>query len=423
MASEALANQPQVKKVLWRYNAFQMFFNLLLWIPVFYQFQKQIGLDDPQIFRIQSVYYLVFCFLEIPTGAFADRFGYKQSMLWGSMTLCAANLLPVMQLAPYFSMMTHFMLIALARSLISGASSAWLYEWLKHQPQADGEAASVTEYKTFEGNARFYSLLGRVLCWAAVGYLMKLSIYLPYLLSALNAGLAFVFAFTLPNLPALALGNLPGTETPTPGRIAKAFSSASLSINILQHQPLILLYMAQGVGIFVMIRILQVNLYQPILISKAFAVTTFGIIMSVMTIFEAVGSRITGKIRGRISLANMVGLMSMVLSVCLATIATGNQIVTIVSLCVFSLAAGLVFPVQKQLLNDSIQDSRVRATLLSTESILDRAICAVAVLPLGGLVLKGKLQLILLVCAASTALAIFSVHLMVKFVVKRQQTP
>src|SRR5690606_6775932 len=66
-----------------RYYAFQFFFNLLLWIPVFYEFQKQLGLDDPQIFRIQSVYYLVFCFLEIPTGAFADRFGYRRSLIWG----------------------------------------------------------------------------------------------------------------------------------------------------------------------------------------------------------------------------------------------------------------------------------------------------------------------------------------------------
>ena len=63
----------------------------------------------------------------------------------------------------------------------------------------------------------------------------------------------------------------------------------------------------------------------------------------------------------------------------------------------------MAFPVQKQLLNDAITDSRLRATVLSMESILDRACCAVAVLPLGSLVAAGRLDDILWVTGATAA--------------------
>jgi len=45
---------------------------------------------------------------------------------------------------------------------------------------------------------------------------------------------------------------------------------------------------------------------------------------------------------------------------------------TILALSVFSLASGLSFPIQRQLLNEAIVNSATRATLLSIESIIDR---------------------------------------------------
>ena len=114
-----------MKKAITTYIVFQLLFNLLLWVPVFYEVQKQLGLSDPQIFRIQSIYYLVFCFLEFPTGYLADRFGYKTSIVGGAITLVIANLIPIIS-GDYRGFLSHFCLIALARSLISGAGSAWI---------------------------------------------------------------------------------------------------------------------------------------------------------------------------------------------------------------------------------------------------------------------------------------------------------
>ena len=44
----------------------------MLWLPIFYAYQRQLGLSDAQIFGIQSLYYVAFCLMEIPTGMAAS---------------------------------------------------------------------------------------------------------------------------------------------------------------------------------------------------------------------------------------------------------------------------------------------------------------------------------------------------------------
>ena len=366
-----------------RYTCFQFFFNLLLWVPIFYSVQRKMGLTDPQIFGIQSIYYMVFCALEVPTGFIADRFGYRFSMLLGASVLVAANLLPVAQ-QNYTGFLIHFLAIALARSLISGASSAYMYEYLQAQVAGD-------QYKKVEADARFYSLIGRIAAWTVVGWLMTWQLTSPYWLSAINAAIALIIGLTMPSV------------------VAKAGSTAKQSVGAYTKlvSGRLFLLMLQGVGIFVMVRILQVNLYQPILTARSFDVTTFGWSMSLMTGFEALGSKAAPYLRSKIDDMRVVTLSTIVLGASLGLVAAFGQVGTLIGFCCFSFAAGVAFPVQKQLLNDAITDSRMRATVLSMESILDRACCAVAVLPLGSLVAAGRLDDILWITGAVAAVIAF----------------
>ena len=387
-----------MKKAINSYIAFQLLFNLLLWVPVFYEVQKQLGLNDPQIFRIQSIYYLVFCFLEFPTGYLADRFGYKASIIGGAVTLVVANLIPIVS-GNYLGFLSHFCLIALARSLISGAGSAWLYEFLK----SHGEESL---YRKVEGDARFYALVARVVSWAAVGYLMTLGLLLPYWVSAANALFAAFLAMSLPNI------RLRNTEAAK--RTASLVGGISTAAAIVAKTPYLFLLMLQGVGIFILVRVLQVNLYQPIMSDKAFATASFGVIMSVMTIFEAFGSKLAHRVRSLSNDLSTVTVSTLILSFTLIGISLGNQVFVIAGFCIFSLAAGVAFPVQKQLLNDAITYPGQRATILSMESLIDRALCAVVVLPLGGFIADGKLQEVLIVCGLSSAVLAVVVQFFLK---------
>jgi MFS family permease len=360
-----------MKRVVRLFYGFQFFFSLLLWVPIFYEYQKNIGLTDTQIFSIQSIYYLVFCIVEIPTGFFADRFGHRNSLCSGAVLLVISNLVPIF-FQDYPGLLTHWVLIALSRSLISGASSAYIYDYL--QSRAAGPV-----YKQIEGNARAYGLFGKVICWAAVGPLMQWHLTLPYWLTALSAAISVGFAFALPRFSEVA------------AKTKKRFEIRGVA-TVLRKSPVLIFLMLQGVGIFVLVRIAQVNLYQPLLSSKAFELSSFGLIMSMMTIFEAIGSFRPTWTRRLMSDLNAVFALTLIMAVCLIFLPSATKTGVLLCLCLFSFAAGVSFPVQRQLMNDAIPNSQYRATLLSIESIVDRAVNAWLAALIGIYLTQGRLN-------------------------------
>ncbi len=108
-------------RVIKLFYGFQFFFSLLLWTPVFIAYQQRMGLSDEQIYGIQSIYYIAFCLLELPTGYLADRWSQRKCLLSGSLLLVGSNLLVVFE-PTYAGFLWHWLSIALSRSLISGAT-------------------------------------------------------------------------------------------------------------------------------------------------------------------------------------------------------------------------------------------------------------------------------------------------------------
>ncbi|MFC0431631.1 MFS transporter [Kutzneria buriramensis] len=404
-----------VRRAVWLSYTFQFFFGLLLWLPVFYEYQRQLGLSDTQIFGIQSIYYIAFCLLEIPTGMVADRFDYRHCLVAGGVVLIAANLTPVV-LASYTGFLVHFLLIALARSLVSGAASAYLYEYM----HAAGAGA---DYPQAEGYGRSYSLIGKVVCWPVVGLLMQWNMPSPYWLSAVNAAIAVVAAVALPAIPGRSSRQLDSaiaapSDRPSPPPISVALRGA---FHQLRSSRLLVLLMVQGVAIFTLARICSVNLFQPILDSKHTPVVLYGVVMALMTVFEALGAARPNWLRRRVSDVRSVFLLTVAMAVTLALAGLLGVVGAVVALCVFSLACGLSFPIQRALLNAAITDSRYRATLLSIESIIDRAVCALVALALGGYLEAGQLTGFLVQTAVGTCVLMVAVGVAIKAARRRAE--
>ncbi|WP_248782618.1 MFS transporter [Lentzea aerocolonigenes] len=366
---------------------FQFFFGLLLWIPIFYEYQKQLGLSDAEIFGIQSIYYIAFCLMEIPTGMVADRFDYRTSLWLGASVLVVANVVPVFA-GNYTGFLVHFLLIALARSLISGAQSAYLYEYLHAH-----DAGHL--YLKVEGVGRSYSLVGKIVYWPVIGLLMQWNTPSPYWLTAINAAIAVVLALKLPPIP--------GWERPE-GKTSKLLAGVGGAFGALRKSRWLLLLMIQGIAMFTLVRILQVNLFQPVLESKNVPVTWYGSVLAAMTIFEAVAAARPHRLSKKIGPARSVFVLTVVMALSIGFIVPSGGAVTIVLLCLFSVTAGMSFPVQKKLLNDAIPDSRYRATLLSMESIMDRAVCAVVAIALGAYLAAGQLNEFLVLSSVVTVI-------------------
>ncbi len=388
----------KIKKLFFTFNAFQFFFSLLLWVPIFYEYQKRIGLSDYEIFRIQSLYYLIFCLLEIPTGYLADWIGYRFCLILGSITLIIANIW--VPLAPtYVGFLTHFILIALARSFVSGASSAYLYETLHKENQLE-------VYKEAEGKARAYSLIGKVFCWAVIGIIMQWHLTLPYWLTAINASIGLVFAYLLPDTQVSAQKNRVS--------VLELFS-------ILISNPYLILLMLQGVALFVLARICQVNLFQPILQNKGFSVVTYGMVMSLMTIFEALGSFKSKWIQRYLSDLYAIFFFTFILGFSFFLLSIKNffgfdiKIVTLIALCLFSYVIGVSFPIQRQLINKAIPEPKLRASILSSESIIDRGVNSLVANSLAVALASGHLLLFLKHSAIVAILSVFVIATLIKY--------
>jgi len=352
------------KRIIRLYYLFQFTFTLLFWTPVFFEYQKRMGLSDPEIFRIQSIYYVFFCLFEMPTGYFADRFGYVRSLIIGAFLLVVANVSAV-YFVSFAGFLLHWGLVAAARSFVSGASSAYLYEYLRRN-QAHAE------FKQIEGNARAYSLFGRVLCFAVIGYLMAWKVTLPYWLTAGSAFIALGLAMMLPKFEGSA-------ETSSAGAPLAARKKLSFAV-ALEHvasSPKLLALMFQGVVIFVLARVISVNLFQPILAQKGFGIEAYGLVMAGMTLVEAVGSARPNWLRHRMTDIQAVFFLSLFMGATVALVPFFNSTGTLVLFAVFSLVTGLSYPIQKQVMNEAIPDPEYRATVLSIESLIDRAVTAV----------------------------------------------
>ncbi|TWP49143.1 MFS transporter [Lentzea tibetensis] len=376
---------PDVARAVRLTYGFQFFFGLLLWVPIFYEYQKQLGMTDAQIFGIQSIYYIAFCLMEIPTGMVADRFDYRTSLWLGAGVLVVANMVPVFA-GNYTGFLVHFLLIALARSLISGAQSAYLYEYLHAH-----DAGHL--YLKVEGVGRSYSLVGKIVYWPIIGLLMQWNMPSPYWLTAINAAIAVVLALKLPPIP--------GWKRPE-GKTSKLLAGVGGAFGALKKSRWLLLLMIQGIAMFTLVRILQVNLFQPVLESKEISVNWYGSVLAAMTIFEAVAAARPHWLSKKIGPAKSVFGLTIVMALAIGFVVPAGGVLTVVLLCLFSVTAGMSFPIQKKLLNDAIPDSRYRATLLSMESIMDRAVCAVVAVFLGAYLAGGQLNEFLLLSAGVT---------------------
>ncbi|MGY0236278.1 MFS transporter [Longispora urticae] len=404
-----LAPAPAVRRVVGLTYGFQFFFGLLVWVPVFYSYQRLVGLSNEEILGIQSIYYLVFCLFEIPTGLFADRFDYRWSLGAGAGVLLAANLLPIAE-PSYAGFLAHWLLVALARSLVSGAASAYLFEYLHRAGRGE-------DYQKTEGRSRAYSLVGKIAVWPVAGLLLTWHMTSVYWLTALNAAVALTLVLGLPKLPAPPpdaaagpdgapsdrSGAVPsvgagGSRTAVATGAAPPEGKVSLGATLtgaftqLRTSRMLVLIMLQGVAIFTLARIGQVNLFQPILESKHVPLAWHGLVMSAMTVFEVLGAARSHRVRKVLGDLRAVFALTAVMAGALALVVPVGVALVVACLCVFSLASGLSYPIQRKLLNEAITDSRYRATLLSAESILDRLVCALVALALGVYLAHGRLD-------------------------------
>lgn len=122
---------------IWKSYLYRVLWNFQLWWPIWviYLLEER-GLSLTQITLLDAPYWLLIVFAEVPTGAVADRFGRRTSLVLGSALYGAAIF--VFGIADsYAIILASYLVWGLGQTFQSGADAALLYDSLKRIGRED----------------------------------------------------------------------------------------------------------------------------------------------------------------------------------------------------------------------------------------------------------------------------------------------
>lgn len=113
------------------YYLFQFSTGFLIWIPVWIIFlQEERGLSLTQVGLMEAIFWIAMMLAEVPTGAVADRWGRRTSLLLGSVLFTAGTI--AFAMSPGFGgIAVSYVILAISGTLYSGAGHALLYDSLR----------------------------------------------------------------------------------------------------------------------------------------------------------------------------------------------------------------------------------------------------------------------------------------------------
>lgn len=117
---------------IWKSYAYRFLMEFQLWLPIWIVYlQQQRGLSLTKITLLDLPFFVLMVFAEVPTGAVADRFGRRWSLMLGS-SLFAVAVFIFGVADNYTIILLSYTAWGLALTFQSGADAALLYDSLKH---------------------------------------------------------------------------------------------------------------------------------------------------------------------------------------------------------------------------------------------------------------------------------------------------
>ncbi|MBS5936910.1 MFS transporter [Clostridium sp.] len=355
---------------------------LVFYAPIATIYRENRGISISQIFLIESIYMILIILLEIPWGIFADKYGYKKTLVLSNLIFFISKI--VFFKADSFSMfLLERFLLATAISGLSGCDSTVLYLSLDKN---DNSEKAFAKYGFFS-NVGF--LLGSVISTFIINISIDLSAYytiIPY-------GLAFIIS--------LFLLDVKGESKKSKGilfNIKEAISKKEIIILIL--------------GIALVAEVVQsitVFLNQGIYIRSGIDIKYFGIMLAgiqIIGLISVKSYKITKQIGQRKSI---LLFMICILVSSLSLVFIKNPILSFISIAVISTSMGFIEPIFMDIQNKSIKIAD-RATILSIYSIIGSIVSAI-VSPIIGSASNASLDIGIFTCFIITLIAITLINI------------
>ena len=291
-ADERLAYERNIR----RFYLFKFVSNFQLWIPTWVLFlQLDRGFSLVQVGTLETVFQLTIVVCEVPTGAIADHWGRKLSIVLGSLAF-ALGVLVFGLATSYTWVLISYLVWATAATLISGADAALLYDSLDQLGRPEEFTRALGKARgAFVGAGLLASLVGAPLAAAT-------NLSFPILVSVVISLFGTLIALGLKEPPRHESG-------PRPDYLASIREALALSWRDRRLRTIVLLYAAGSTA-----GITSHIFAQPFLAAHNVPTAAFGILRTPAQVFGVVGSLFAWRLARRLgrgqSLALLVALFT-----------------------------------------------------------------------------------------------------------------
>jgi MFS family permease len=380
-AEESTGMQKNILKFYWyRLTKFGLFH-----IAIMVLFYQERGLSFSQIMILQSFYYFAKVLSEVPTGALADRFGRKKSLVIGSFCHSFAYLL--IFLSRSFLLFNLGEIIAgISMSFAYGADSALAYDSLK-------DLGREKEYQKVEGNGHSMRLLAFAIFAPMGGLLATVNLALPYLASSVVIFLSGLLALTFvePGRErSMFQGSMPKVRK-------KYYHEIRRSLDLMLRERKILWLVLFFSLVFLATR-LGFWTYQPYMKKVGVPLSVFGVVFACFHFFAALFSKYADKIEKTLKENLTLLIMPSLVIVSFVLMSRFLFLWSIGFILLQQISMATHEPILKNYLNRHTS-SDIRATMLSVQHMAGNLAFAVTAPFLGSFVDKSGLENALLIFA------------------------
>lgn len=352
------------------------------------------GLSMTDIFVIESVSWIVMLLIEIPWGYFADRFGYKKTLLISNFMFFLSKIV-FFQASSFSMFLLERILLSVSLSGLSGCDITLLY--LSKGPEDNSE-------RLF---ARYR--------WCATSGLLAASLLSPLLLRISLEATAFwtVVPYGLAFIATLFLEDIRGDCREKPSLLR--------SIRAILQNKLFLLYIVAAALLTEIVQSVTVFLNQPQYLRSGIGLAFFGPLLALMQLIRLItvtSHRLSSRFGDTRS---VLGLFILITFCCAGLIWTSSAALSIILIGLVGGGMALCEPMVIDAQNRSVTTGD-RATTLSVYSMCSSLIAA-GVNPLIGLGADSSVQTGFIICAGISAAAVLLMLIYHITSIKRRSEP
>jgi len=357
MTALSVADRRAYQANVWKSYALGFLHSFQLWWPIWVIYLTDLrGFSLTQVSVLEALFWVVIVLSEVPTGAVADRFGRKTSLVLAA--ACTTLAVLVFGLATnYWIVLVSYVAWGFGLTFQSGADSALVFESLK-------AVGREHDYRRVAGVGwAIFSLgtLAGMLLGAPLATVTDLSF--PIVLSAAIAFLTVIVALTLkePELPEgeerLAYRHLVGEARRTAWRLPPVRSMLLLAA--------VLIGATNAAAIFA----------QPFLSSHDVPVALFGVAQAPVRMAGIIGALAAYRISATFGIRSTFITVPMLMVGSYALLGGWNSVYAFAGMAVITFTHSLLLPVVADYLNQRIPNNQ-RATILSFRQLMSSLVIA-----------------------------------------------